>query len=1017
MSCRRIHTLAPLVAAVAGLAMTPAALGQIEWRSSPDGPAAAAQTPAAVATGLNNLAARPDRSRVVVEFGRALSKAERQNLARLGLTTLAPIGGGAYFAALDPARLDAARVMAAADVRRVRPIDTNWKLHEMLSNGQDTPWAVVGGPAENPTIGVYLQLHQDAPLDADAERLIESFGGTVRDILVTANGYVVEIPRDRIAGLAAVDSVQWIEPALPQMSTLALPNNENRALTHVDPVQSVYGLDGTGVNVLIYDGALASSTHSFYAGRLTQIDGSGVINHATHVAGTIGGAGQAGTGNHRGMATNVTMFSAGFQWGGTGTFLYSNPGDIEQDYGLGINAHGTVLTNNSIGTNTETNGFDCGIQGQYGLTDSIIDEIATGSLGDAPIIVWAAGNERQGGRCNIEGYGQYYSSAPPAGAKNHLCIGAVNANDDSMTSFSAWGPVDDGRMKPDFCAPGCQSNGDGGVTSSGSSGGLATMCGTSMASPTACGIVALMLQDYRDQFPGRPDPMSATVKALLAHTAVDRGNAGPDYQFGYGSIRADAVIDQMRLDAALEVAVEQGEVRSFYFDVAPGETTLKVTAAWADAVGAVNALEVLVNDVDIRLVSPGGTVYHAWTLNPISPASAAVRTGPNRLDNLEQVMVDSPQAGQWICELVGFSVPEGPQTVSVVGPGGMAERGVRLQVASVPDLVDPGTVLDADITVVVVEDTLVPGSVALFARNDGGAFDSIALTDLGGGDYTASLPAALCDDDLEFYVSAEGVDSGVVTSPAGGAASPYSVEAGVFSISFADAFETDLGWTVANSAGMTAGAWQRAVPTAGGGRGDPGNDFDGSGRCYVTDNGSMGDIDAGTTTLTSPIFDGTDDGADISYARWYSNTAGDSPNADIFVVEISNNGGASWTNLETVGPAGTGTSGGWFHVSHRIADTITPTANMRVRFHASDLGAGSVVEAGVDAFEVISFGCENPDTCVADTNGDGTLNFFDVQEFLDLFSAQDPAADFTGEGTFDFADVQAFLNAFSAGCP
>ncbi len=47
----------------------------------------------------------------------------------------------------------------------------------------------------------------------------------------------------------------------------------------------------------------------------------------------------------------------------------------------------------------------------------------------------------------------------------------------------------------------------------------------------------------------------------------------------------------------------------------------------------------------------------------------------------------------------------------------------------------------------------------------------------------------------------------------------------------------------------------------------------------------------------------------------------------------------------------------------------------------------------------------------------GTLDFFDVQVFLQAFSMHDPSADLTGEGLYDFFDVQAFLSAFSAGCP
>jgi hypothetical protein len=55
--------------------------------------------------------------------------------------------------------------------------------------------------------------------------------------------------------------------------------------------------------------------------------------------------------------------------------------------------------------------------------------------------------------------------------------------------------------------------------------------------------------------------------------------------------------------------------------------------------------------------------------------------------------------------------------------------------------------------------------------------------------------------------------------------------------------------------------------------------------------------------------------------------------------------------------------------------------------------------------------------CTADFNGDGELNFFDVQDFLEAFAAGDASADLTNDGVFDFFDVAAFLDAFSAGCP
>ncbi|MCL4221651.1 MAG: hypothetical protein KJZ65_09805 [Phycisphaerales bacterium] len=55
--------------------------------------------------------------------------------------------------------------------------------------------------------------------------------------------------------------------------------------------------------------------------------------------------------------------------------------------------------------------------------------------------------------------------------------------------------------------------------------------------------------------------------------------------------------------------------------------------------------------------------------------------------------------------------------------------------------------------------------------------------------------------------------------------------------------------------------------------------------------------------------------------------------------------------------------------------------------------------------------------CRADLNGDGVLNFFDVQAFLSAFSGGSMVADFVADGVLNFFDVQEFLNQFSAGCP
>ncbi|MCH8147719.1 MAG: S8 family serine peptidase, partial [Planctomycetes bacterium] len=183
----------------------------------------------------------------------------------------------------------------------------------------------------------------------------------------------------------------------------------------------------------------ARASHVDFEGRLTAADFSDMTDHSTHVAGTIGGAGIADA-SYRGMAPGVSLLSYGFEFSNSQVILYTNPGDIEFDYDEAINIHGADIANNSIGSNIESNLFECEIQGDYGITSSLIDSIVIGSLGSPFRVVWAAGNERPENRCDIEGFGAYYSMAPPAGAKNHICVGAVNSNNDSMTTFSSWGP-------------------------------------------------------------------------------------------------------------------------------------------------------------------------------------------------------------------------------------------------------------------------------------------------------------------------------------------------------------------------------------------------------------------------------------------------------------------------------------------------------------------------------------------------------------------------------------------------
>ncbi len=282
-----------------------------------------------------------------------------------------------------------------------------------------------------------------------------------------------------------------------------------------------------------------------------------------------------------------------------------------------------------------------------------------------------------------------------------------------------------------------------------------------------------------------------------------------------------------------------------------------------------------------------------------------------------------------------------------------------------PDLVNPGGGVEFTVEVVGLFSQPQSGTGVLHVDR-GSGFESFPMNEVSSNVYEANFPASNCGSELNYYVSVMTTDGETFTDPVGAPNLFYTaISADGVEITFADDFETNQGWTVSGDA--STGQWERAIPNGGGERGDPPTDGDGSGRCYVTENGAGDtDIDGGSTVLTSPIMDATSEtglNAILSYDRWYSNNFGASPEEDNFVVEISNDGGASWTNLEVVGPSGPEVGGGWYHKSFVISDFVTPTDQMRVRFTASDLGNASVVEAAVDGVEISIINCDGGPIC------------------------------------------------------
>ncbi len=276
------------------------------------------------------------------------------------------------------------------------------------------------------------------------------------------------------------------------------------------------------------------------------------------------------------------------------------------------------------------------------------------------------------------------SIGSPATAKDIVSVGATtnggaSSHADNLKYYSR-GPVDDGRLKPDIVSPGSSINSASGSSSNTDDNcGSKTLSGTSMATPTTSGYLALLRQYFTDGFyPSGSKtaadamiPSGALMKATLLVGGMPLGGTDevngspvspiPSMDQGWGRTHLDQSLyfsgDSRALrvwDVRHDAGISTGEEMEFTIDVPSNAEPLNIRLAWSDPESTTLAAVNLVNNLDLEVVSPSKALYLG---NVFSGGVSTTGGSADVLNPIEGVTIPSPAPGSWTIRVKGTAVP------------------------------------------------------------------------------------------------------------------------------------------------------------------------------------------------------------------------------------------------------------------------------------------------------------------------------------------------------------------------
>ena len=619
----------------------------------------------------------------LLQFSGPLTPEQREELKKAGVDLIQYVPDDAFIAKFN--KVSPATVASLSSVRWIGPYGQEYKVHPRL--------AAAAKAATNQTMSVNILLSPNASAAETAAVRAQLRGVNHESHLRQGTILQADISSVRLQTLAQSDATLWIEPApkrkLYDEFASKIVGGDDGALA-TPTITQQQGFDGAGITVCVADTGLdtgdTNTMHPDLLGRVTGFqfygtnifDGSDGYGHGTHCAGIV--AGNAATGETDpddgglyglGIAPGAKLFVERIFDDDAGA---ASPFPSDETLTHDAVRHGAKIGSNSWGNDT---------QGEYDLDcmqfDALVRDADAGTAGDQPYVLeFSAGNAGPAAQ----------TIGSPACSKNVIATGASQnvpgtlaqtyglyaEGPDAMADFSSRGPCADGRLKPDLVAPGTW------IASAASSYALDLAGtswtviddyyvyegGTSMSGPYAAGAAAVFMQFYQSMHTNAV-PSPALVKAALINSAgeLDQANGGPgpvpNYDEGWGRVTLTNIITT-NVAGALRyyeyvdqsVRLTNGQVYAQHIFVQGADQPLKITLAYTDVPGFPGANPALVNDLDLEVVAPDGTLYRGNQFG--AGESVPNAPTPDKLNNVEGIYLAQPVPGDYLVRVRGSRI-------------------------------------------------------------------------------------------------------------------------------------------------------------------------------------------------------------------------------------------------------------------------------------------------------------------------------------------------------------------------